>query len=393
MRLTFRHTRYACYMASFSQAVIVNLAPIFFVIFRDDFKLSFEQLGRLILVNFLTQLFADFVSIRYADRLGYRLTICAAMGLNALGLAMLALLPGWLPDAYAALMIATVVYSFGGGICEVVTSPLLDALPGEEKEAAMSMMHSFYCWGQMTVIALTTLALYFLGLSTWRIIALCWALMPLAALLLLAFVPLGAIVPAEEQVPLGRLLRSRGIPLAMLLMIAAGASELSMSQWASYFVQCGLKVPKMLGDLLGPCMFALLMGSGRLVFGIWGARIPLRSALLGCALLGIVSYVLTTISPWAWLSLVGCALTGLSVSLLWPGTLSLMAAKYPTGGTTMFGLLAVCGDIGCSTGPWVCGLVADACDSLNYGLLVCTIFPLSMALGILNQRRITPVKP
>ena len=388
MSLTFTHTRYACYLASFSQAVIVNLAPVFFVIFRDDFRLTFEQLGRLILVNFLTQLLADFVSIRYADRLGYRLTISAAMALNAAGLVLLALLPGQLSDPYAALMLATVVYSFGGGICEVVTSPLLDALPGKEKEAAMSLMHSFYCWGQMTVIAVTTLALWLLGLHTWRAIALSWALMPLIAMLLFIAVPLGRIVPADEQLPLGRLLRARGIPLAMLLMIAAGASELSISQWASYFVQCGLQVPKMLGDLLGPCMFALLMGTGRLVFGVWGARIPLRPALLGCSLLGIASYLLTTLAPWPALSLVGCALAGLSVSLLWPGTLSLMAAKYPQGGTTLFGLLAVCGDIGCSTGPWLCGLAADSFGSLHLGLLVGTLFPLAMTVGLLRQRRL-----
>lgn len=390
MALTFKHTRYATYCASFSQAVVVNLAPLFFVIFRDEYGLSFEQLGRLILINFLTQLFADFVTLKYADKLGYRLTILLALIFFASGLVLLGVLPAAMADKYTALVIATLVYSFGGGICEVVNSPIVDSLPGEEKEAAMSMTHSFYCWGQTAVIALTTLALKVFGLQAWQAIAIGWAFFPALSCFLFAKVPLGDVVPEDKQMGLGELFKSRGFLIAMLLMISAGASELSISQWSSYFAQRGLHVPKMVGDLFGPCMFAILMAIGRTIFGIYGSRIPLRGALLGCGILGVVGYLLTVLSPWAWLSLAGCAVCGFAVSLMWPGSLSLTAVRYPLGGTLMFGVLAVCGDIGCSTGPWLTGLVADHYDDLKYGLLFASLFPLLMVTGAVLLAR-TPM--
>ena len=381
-RNPFRRTLLACYCGYGVQAVINNLAPLLFVVFQDRFAVSLEEIGRLILINFGTQLFVDWLAIRFVDRIGYRKALVIAHLFSAAGLLCLGLLPMALPSPYIGLVIAVMLYAVGGGLIEVLISPIVDSLPGDAKASAMSLLHSFYCWGQVAVILLTTLGL-----------------------------PLMPPLPEEEKTPLRKLFSSRVFLVAMLLMLCAGAAELSMSQWSSLFAEKGLQVPKMVGDLLGPCLFAVLMGAGRTLYGFFGQRLKLKPTLMASAALCVACYALTVLAENPFLSLLGCALCGLSVSLMWPGTLSLASERYPGGGTAMFGMMALTGDLGASIGPWLSGLVSDAAQKagavvrwasesglsleqcgLKVGLAVAALFPAVMLIGLLFLRQKQPIQ-
>ncbi len=418
-KATYKDTMYVCFIGYVVQAVLVNLPPLFFVTFQDFFGASFEQIGRLVLINFCTQIVTDLAAVRWADRIGYRAGLVIAHLCSLAGLLMMCLLPqllfavGGSRAAYAGLVVSTMVFAVGGGLIEVLISPLIEALPSDErlsggmKSAAMSLLHSFYCWGQLSVCLLTTLLLQLVGTRYWWIFPLCWAMLPLFNLMYLLRVPIPKMQATEEggSLSLRQLFSSGLFWIAMILMMAAGASELSMSQWASLFAEKALGVSKVVGDLLGPCLFALFMGLGRAAYARMGERIRLDHGLMSCALLCICCYSLTVFVHLPVFSFAGCALCGLSVSLMWPGTLSLTARRFPTGGTAMFGMLAVCGDIGCSIGPWVTGLVSDAVSQLpgadawggewglnaeqlglKAGLGVAIVFPLMMLVGVLLLR-------
>lgn len=405
MKLTFKHTLSACYLGFISQAIVNNLAPILFIVFQDQFKISFEMIGRLILINFGTQILADFLAVKYADKLGWRHTAILAHVFCALGLISLGVLPNQMSSPYTGLMIAVVIYAMGGGLIEVLISPIVDSLPGEAKASAMSLLHSFYCWGQMGVVLITTLIMKALGNNIWYILPLVWSLIPLLNVFLFMKVPLMPAVPEHEKIPVKQLLGSKAFIIAILLMMCAGASELTMSQWSSLFAQKGLEVPKVMGDILGPCLFALLMGIGRSVYGFWGHKINLKKALIASGLLCTACYAVTVFVDTPLISLLGCAVCGLSICLMWPGTLSLTAEYYPKGGTAMFGVLAIFGDVGCSVGPWLAGWVSDLSQSsskllaigtahhlnpeqlgLKSGLLIAIIFPLLLLAGVLFLR-------
>lgn len=405
MRRNFKSTLHACYLGYITQACIANLAPLLFVLFRQQFGLSLEMLGRLVLLNFATQMIVDFLSVQFVDRIGYRVSIVGAHICAVLGLVGLSVLPQVM-DPFSGLTIATILYAIGGGLIEVLVSPIVDSLPGDAKASSMSLLHAFYCWGQVAVVLLSTLFLHFWS-GSWPLLPLLWALLPLGNLFFFLRVPLMPVVEEERRIPLGKLLRSKTFLLFMLLMTCAGASELGMCQWASYFAEAGLGVGKVLGDLLGPCLFAVFMGIGRTVYGILGDRLPLRPALLTCGGLTIACYLVAALSPIPFLNLLGCSLCGLGVSLMWPGTLSLAADRYREGGTATFGILAMSGDIGCSVGPWLIGLISSAAaeapafssqvsalgaDSfgLRAGLMIATIFPVLLLVGILFLR--TPKK-
>ena len=406
MKFQYRHTMLACYGGYITQAIINNLAPLFFVIFQQDYGLSFEQVGRLILLNFATQLIVDLIAARYADRWGYRLSVVMAHAFAGGGLVLLSVLPRMM-SPYIGLSIAVVVYAIGGGLIEVLISPIVDSLPGDAKASAMSLLHSFYCWGQVLTVLVSTLLLMALGNAKWFVLPLLWAVIPFANLLFFTRVPLMPGVEEARRTPLRQLFRAPVFLLAMVLMVCAGASELAMSQWSSLFAEKGLGVPKMIGDLLGPCLFAVLMGIGRTLFGFFGERLDLRRALCGCAVLCICCYLVTALAPSPLVSLLSCAVCGFSVSLMWPGTFSLTSARYPTGGTAMFGILALMGDVGCSLGPWITGLVSDGVQKapslaaqaaasglspdqlgLKAGLLTAAIFPLLMVLATLVLGRL-----
>jgi fucose permease len=412
--MTFDHTRRACYAGYITQAIVNNLAPLLFMVFQTRYAVPYERLGRLVLLNFATQLLTDLVAVTLVDRTGYRLPLVLAHGCCVGGLGLLAVLPSVLGSLYLGLSLAVVVYAIGGGLLEVVVSPVVEALPSPPsgKAAAMSLLHSFYCWGQVAVVLGTTLLLAQMGHAAWQVLPLAWAVVPLATLGVCLRVPLPPTVPDTHRLALGRLCRAPAFVAALALMGCAGATELTMSQWASLFAEQGLGLPKVWGDLAGPCLFAVLMGLGRCGYGLWGAQMPLVPALVGCGTLATLCYLTAALASAPGLSLVGCALCGLAVSLLWPGTFSLAAARFPCGGAAMFGLLAVGGDAGAAIGPWLAGAVAEATTSthgtlsalaallpdvnsvgLRAGLLVGTTFPLggvatALAYGIAAYRRV-----
>ena len=359
--MTFAHTHRACYAGYITQAIVNNLAPLLFIVFQTRYAVSYERLGRLALLNFATQRLTDLVAVTLADRTGYRLPLVLAHVCCVVGLVLLAVLPSILASPYLGLSLAIVVYAIGGELLEVVVSPVVDALPSppEGKVAAMSLLHSFYCWGQVAVVLGTTLLLEQMGQTAWQILPLVWAVVPLANLAVFLRVPLPPPVLDTHRMALGSLCTAPAFAAALVLMGCAGDAELTMSQWSSLFAEQGLGLPKLWGDLAGPCLFAVLMGIGRCVYGLWGAQILLVPALVGCGILATGCYLTAAFATDPVLSLMGCALCGLAVSLPWPGTFSLAAARFPFGGAAMFGLLAVGGDAGAATGPWLAGVVAE----------------------------------
>lgn len=405
----FAPTRRGCYVASITLAIVNNLVPLLFIVFQTSYDLTVEQLGRLVLVNFGGQLVTAFVALRFVDRIGFRPPLIVGHVLCALGLLLLPLAPDATTNPLVGLAVAVLVYAVGAGTLEVVVSPVFEALPApaHTKAAAMSLLHSFYCWGQVLVVAVTTVALTAVGLDTWRMLAVLWAFVPIANLLAFRRLPLPPTVPEHHRVPVRELVVRPFLMVAFLLMFCAGATELVMSQWSSLFAEDALGVSKVWGDLAGPCLFAVLMGLGRAAYGVWGTRIPLLAAMVACAALAVVCYVTVALAPNMVVSLAACALTGLAVSLLWPGTFSLSARRYPQGGSAMFGMLSVFGAAGGGIGPWVTGLAAgrststdgvlaaigdalppDGGSGLRTGILVGVVFPLTVVVvTILLHRR------
>lgn len=397
MQRTYKGTTIACYIGYFVQAIINNLSPILFIIYREELGVSLNAIGSLILINFLSQTLVDIASVKLVDRIGYRKIILSSHTCAAVGLFLLGILPRTQMPPFLALAISTVISALGSGMIEVTISPIVDAIPSDRKAAEMSLLHSFYCWGQMAVVALSTVCIRIFGAQYWYILPMLWALVPLANLWNFATLPFPATLQPEEKTPVRRLLSSRNFLIAMLLMLCAGASELAMSQWSSYFAETGLGVSKFTGDLLGPCLFAVFMGCGRLLFGLYGHKIDLKKAMLACSVLCILCYTVTAASGNPLLSLFSCAFTGFSISLFWPGTFSLVSALYPKGGAAMFGLLAILGDIGCSLGPSLVSYISTGVQSghpqitesaaLKIGLSFGNIFPLLMIAGLLLLKK------
>ncbi len=383
IRNAYRHTIYASYLGYITQAIINCFLPLLFITFQSEFDLSLDRIGLLVTVNFSVQLIVDLLAAKYIDRIGYRKAIVAAHLFCAAGLILLAILPSQLSSPFLGLCLAVITYAIGGGLIEVLISPIVEACPTDDKSAAMSLLHSFYCWGCVAVILLSTLLFFWLGIQYWRYVACLWAIIPLTNSLYFTQVPIHTLDTGGEPLTLSALLRSKGFLLLALLMICAGASEQAMSQWASAFAESGLQVSKTLGDLLGPCFFAILMGISRIIHAKYGDRFSLERYLFASALLCILSYLITCLSPFPILSLLGCGICGFSVGAMWPGVFSLAAKRCPHGGTGMFALLALAGDCGCGGGPSIVGFVSDAWnDNLKLGLLIGIAFPLLMLLGL-----------
>lgn len=383
MDCCYKRTLCASYVGYITQAIINNLAPLLFVIFQRQFEISVAKIGLLVTYNFFTQILVDFVAAKYAERIGYKKCIVAAHVFCTVGLIGLGMFPKLLPDPYVGLLLAITIYAVGGGLIEVLISPIVEALPMDEKSGAMSLLHSFYCWGHALVVILTTIYFHFAGTNNWQLLTVLWALVPAANAVLFGFSPILTFASEHKQVPMKKLFTVKLFWLFVLLMVCAGASEQAMSQWASYFAEKGLGVSKTFGDLLGPCMFALLMGTSRAVYAAYSSKISLKTVLIASGLMCVFSYLLAVFSPIPVLSLIGCGLCGLSVGVLWPGVFSLSARRYPQGGTTMFALLALAGDLGCAGGPTTVGLVSTLTDgNLQSGLLAAILFPVILILGI-----------
>jgi MFS family permease len=405
----FTATRRACWTGFVVQAIVNNVAPLLFIVFHTRFSLPVEQLGGLAALNFGVQLVTDFAAMHLVDRIGYRLPLVWAHLLSVAGLVLLAVLPFLLPSAFLGLAIAVMVYAVGGGLLEVLLSPVVEHLPSpeEEKAAGMALLHSFYCWGQVGVVVGTTVLLGLLGPALWPVLPLLWAVVPLVNLALFLRVPLPDTVPDEHRTPIRSLLGTPLFLMALVLMMTGGAAELTMSQWSSFFAEQGTGFGKAAGDLLGPGLFAILMGLGRLGYGRWGQRIPLEPLLIGSSAGAALCYVVAATSPVPTVSLAACAFTGLCIALLWPGTFSLTAARFRFGGAGMFALLALGGDAGGAFGPWLAGILAgltggplaglaellpaDGGTGLRTALLLCAAIPLVFCVTVLAVRRSTPV--
>ena len=387
-KLSYRGTVYACYVGYITQAVVNNFLPLLFVTLQTSYSLSLAQITLLVTANFLTQLLTDLVSAKYVDKIGYRPAVVAAHVLCSLGLLGVGILPGLLPRPYVGLLLSVIVYAVGGGLIEVLISPIVEACPAENKSAAMSLLHSFYCWGSVGVILLSTLFLQLFGKGSWTVLALLWALLPLANALWFTKVPIAHLTEEGEGLPLGKLLTNKLFWIFAALMFAAGACELSMSQWASAFAESGLGVSKTVGDLAGPCLFAVLMGCARVIYAKFGDRLNLLNTQMLSAGLCVVAYLLAALSPNPLLALLGCGLCGLSVGILWPGTISVASRSLPKGGTAMFALLALFGDLGCSGGPTLVGMVSGAFGGeLKTGLLFAVVFPVFLIAAALACKR------
>ncbi len=386
----YMSTKIACYTGYFVQAIINNLAPLFYVIFQNEFEINYTKISWLIMLNFATQLFVDIMSVKVIEKLGYRVSIVLAHVFSAVGLFLLGILPRAMDNHYIGLVIPIIIYATGSGLIEVLVSPIVEGLPLENKSGEMSLLHSFYCWGQMSVVLFTTIAIKFAGSENWVYAPIFWAIIPFINMFMFMKVPIFPPVPeGEDEMKVSELFRSGTFILLALLMLCAGASELAMSQWASTFAEESLGVDKLTGDLLGPCLFALLMASARVVFGLVGDRVDVKKVLVFSAGLCVAAYLISTLSKNPIASLIGCGLCGLSVATMWPGVFSFAAKIFPRGGTPLFAMLAVFGDFGCAFGPWLAGVVSDGVrassitfDPLKFGLMIAIIFPITMIIAI-----------
>lgn len=382
IRSSFKHTVRASYVGYITQAILNNFVPLLFVTFQKSFDISLQKIGSLITINFLLQLLVDLAAAKYVDRFGYRPCAVAAHLFAAAGLAALAVLPFTFNNSYIGIVVSILIYSMGGGLIEVLISPIVEACPSDEKSAAMSLLHSFYCWGHVGVVALSTLFFVSFGIANWRALACLWALVPLCNAVYFSFVPINTLCQPHEKIPIKSLSKTRLFWIFVVLMLCAGSSEQALCQWSSALAEIGLGVSKTVGDLLGPCMFAALMGTSRALYAKFASRIDLRRCIIVSCFLCIVSYLVTSLVHNPIVALAGCGLCGLSVGILWPGVFSLAAARFPTGGTAMFAIFALAGDLGCATGPAFVSAVSGLfANNLKIGLMFAVIFPATMIVA------------
>lgn len=389
MQQKYQKTIYACFVGYIVQAIVNNFVPLLFLTFEKSYHIPLSQITMLITINFGIQLLVDLLSAGFVDRIGYRVSVVLAHVFAAVGLVGLVLLPEIMPNAFAGLLVAVFIYALGGGLIEVLISPIVESCPTDNKEKAMSLLHSFYCWGHVGVVLLSTVFFGIFGIANWKILACIWALIPVINAFVFAKAPIAPLIEeGESGMTMLDLCKSKVFWVMMLMMLCAGASEQAVSQWASTFAEKGLGVTKTIGDLAGPMTFAILMGSSRAFYGKFGHKIDLDRFMLGSSVLCIFSYLLIVASPIPFLSLVGCGICGLSVGIMWPGTFSKASVALKNGGTAMFALLALAGDLGCSGGPTLVGFVSSAAaDNLKAGILVAIVFPVVMAVEIILQRR------
>ena len=384
----YQKTLAACYLGYITQAIAANFAPLLFLTFQTAYGIPLDNIALIPIVFYLTQLLVDLGAAKFADKIGYRICMVASQAASATGLVLLAVLPEVLPSPFWGLLIAVVFYATGSGLVEVLVSPIVEACPFENKDGRMSLLHSFYCWGAVGVILGSTLFFAVFGTESWQSLALIWAVVPLVNIFQFLTCPIKHLVEGGKSLPPCKLLRMPLLWLMILLMICSGASEATMAQWASAFTESALGVTKTVGDLAGPCLFAVFMGISRTLYGKMSERLNLANAMLLSGLLCVVCYLLASLSPWPALGLAGCSFCGFSVGILWPGTIRLSSQKCPQGGTAMFALLALAGDFGGTVSPVIVGGFSElAGESLKAGLLAATAFPVLLVIGLLILRR------
>ena len=384
MMPNYGKTKIACYMGFITQAIAANFAPLLFLKFHKDYGISLGNIALISTVFFFTQLLVDLFCAKFVDRIGYRVSIVVSEVASALGLIGLAVLPDLIPSAFAVILISVTVYAVGSGLIEVLVSPIIEACPFENKEATMSLLHSFYCWGSVGTIAVSTLFFKLFGMDSWRWLAIVWALIPAVNIYNFATCPIVPIVEEGQGMGIRQLGKKPLFWVSICLMVCAGASELSMAQWASAYAEAALGLSKAVGDLMGPCMFAVTMGICRAIYGKYGDRINLIRFMLASGGLCVICYLMASLSSNPIVGLIGCILCGFSVAIMWPGTISVSSRKFPTGGTAMFALLAMAGDLGGSIGPAIVGRITQhAGDDIRAGMGVGLIFPVVLILMLI----------
>lgn len=390
MNKNYQRTMYACFVGYIVQAIVNNFVPLLFLTFEGTYGIEMDRITMLITMNFGVQLVVDLLSAGFVDKIGYRISIVLAHLFSAAGLAGLVFLPGILPDAYTGLCISVVIYALGGGLIEVLISPIMESCPTDNKEKAMSLLHSFYCWGHVGVVLVSTIFFHLAGIENWRILTLLWVVIPVANGIVFLKSPIAPLIEeGESGLSMKELFRNKMFWLFLLMMLCAGASEQAVSQWASTFAEQGLGVTKTIGDLAGPMAFAILMGSARAFYGKFGDRLNLDRFMLASGVLCAFSYLCIALAPSPVVSLAGCGICGLSVGIMWPGSFSKASAAIRNGGTAMFALLALAGDLGCSGGPTLVGYVSSAAaDNLRIGILAAIVFPVLLIAAICFTKNI-----
>lgn len=385
MKNQYNKTITACFVGYIVQAIINNFVPLLFLTFQRTYDIPLSQITLLVTFNFGVQLLMDLLAIGFVDRIGYRISMVMAHVLSAAGLILLTILPEVFSSPFVGILISVMVYAVGGGLLEVLVSPVVEACPSDNKEKAMSMLHSFYCWGHVGVVFLSTVFFRAAGIENWKIMAVVWAVIPICNAFAFTRVPMASLIEdGESGLSLKELFASKIFWVLLIMMVCAGASEQAVSQWASTFAEKGLEISKTVGDLAGSMAFAILMGASRAFYGKYGDRIHLDHFMIWSSGLCILSYLGISLFPSPLLSLAACAVCGLSVGIMWPGTFSKASAAIPKGGTAMFALLALGGDLGCSGGPTVVGAVSSAMgENLKMGILAAVVFPVLLLTGIL----------
>lgn len=393
----YQKTIAACFVGYIVQAIVNNFIPLLFLTFQSRYQIPLTKITMLVTINFGLQLLVDLAAIAFVDKIGYRAAAILAHLCAAAGLILLTVLPELFADPFVGILLAVLIYAVGGGLLEVLVSPIVEACPSDNKEKAMSLLHSFYCWGHVGVVLLSTVFFAIFGINNWKIMAILWAIVPAVNTVVFAKVPIAKLNTEEDSgLSLKQLAGKQLFWILMLLMLCAGACEQSVSQWASTFAEKGLGVTKAIGDLAGPMSFALLMGASRAFYGKYGDKINLERFMISSVLLCIASYLLIALVPIPFIGLIGCGICGLSVGILWPGTFSMAAASIRGGGTAMFALLALAGDLGCSGGPTLVGMVSGHFDdNLRMGISAALVFPLLLLIGIFWKRKnlLTPQAP
>ena len=384
MEKNYKKTLLACYLGFITQAIVANFTPLLFLKFHSAYGIPIGKIALISTTFYFTQLIVDVLCAKYVDRIGYRRAVVVSEAASVVGLVGLAFLPDLLPSPFAGIIISVIIYAIGSGLIEVLVSPIVEACPFDHKEAVMSFLHSFYCWGTVAVILLSTVFFNIFGISNWRWMACIWAIVPLYNIYNFMTCPIEYLVEDGQGMTVRELLKSPLFWTGILLMICAGASEIAMAQWASAFTESALGIEKRIGDLVGPCLFAVMQGISRVIYGKRGSRIELTKYMIGSGALCLICYLLASLSHNPILSLAGCILCGFSVGIMWPGTISIMSKKMPLGGTAMFALLAMAGDIGGSVGPAAVGFVTQtANDNMQVGMISATIFPALLILALI----------
>ena len=388
MKSKYQKTLIACYLGFITQAITANFTPLLFLTFHRTYQISLGKIAFISTAFFFTQLLIDLFCAKYVDKIGYRKSVVASEILSAAGLIGLAFLPSLLPDPYVGILISVIIYAMGSGLIEVLVSPIVEACPFDNKDSVMSLLHSFYCWGSVGVILLSTIFFAIFGIENWRILACIWALIPLYNTFNFISCPIESLTEEGEGLSIRQLCHIPIFWIALVLMVCAGASEISMAQWVSAYVESALGISKSIGDIIGPCLFAVMMGTSRSFYGKYGEKIDLMKFMIGSGALCLVCYLLSALAPLPFLNLVGCAVCGFSVGIMWPGTISIASKKIPLGGTAMFALLAMAGDLGGSVGPGIVGFVTqNANDNLKVGMLAGCVFPTVLVLSVLLLKR------